>query len=603
MRPNSRGLLGSSGGAPPGTGRRPGSGMRGPGTARLRTGVAPSGAGLEAAQGVALSASVNVSDRPVTGQGVKGMQAQGAGTGRLVYDSAYYVGLLRKKINEVNNESIKLRGDIDQQSRDNSQYVQLEKRYETLIRNKENLEGQLADYNLALDKTRTSTDPEDVQQMALHMAEKNRQAGQDLDRIFVQRKQRETETSHLEDQIEAQYRAIQKRINEMEPGKLRSYNELLSKQRELQDRVIHSENRLNEINMQIRHYESDDKSNSLRKEYLALEKSYTSLKKDADSLKDELEIASMDPKEAHTQFVARVNHFKNGTKQLEERATSLREEISLARRNLEDMEATNEAEDSGETAKYELLVKRDQDMTAFIDSYDDTRAGILQEQQQVQYVIVALLEDISKGLDDSSNMPTQDVHSEMEDAKTFKEKNLATAQKTMESLMAERRKREKELDLLRTSEPKLMSELSSLRDSMSNMRSEMEQFQDLDKLRREFDNTQEKLVELKQHYIKRRDTMRQQIQSVNVEFESLKKILGSNDTAKEIDETEKRLKHYERSIFELKEFVDTKSRETDYELVKGNCLKITNTLNAAVIKQSQQMGGGVAYGAQAKGSW
>jgi hypothetical protein len=36
----------------------------------------------------------------------------------------------------------------------------LERRYETLIKSKEILEGELADYNLALDKTRTSTDPE-----------------------------------------------------------------------------------------------------------------------------------------------------------------------------------------------------------------------------------------------------------------------------------------------------------------------------------------------------------------------------------------------------------------------------------------------------------
>ena len=151
MRPNSRGNLGSSGGAPPGTGgmRRPGSG--GP---RLRTGQAPSGPGHQAAQGMAINASVNVSERPVTGQGVKGMKAQGGTGGRLVYDAAYYVGLLRKKINDVNNESIKLRSEMDQQSRDNSQYVQLEKRYETLLKNKESLEGQLADYNLALDKVR-----------------------------------------------------------------------------------------------------------------------------------------------------------------------------------------------------------------------------------------------------------------------------------------------------------------------------------------------------------------------------------------------------------------------------------------------------------------
>ena len=61
-------------------------------------------------------------------------------------------------------------------------------------------------------------------------------------------------------------------------------------------------------------------------------------------------------------------------------------------------------------------------------------------------------------------------------------------------------------------------------------------------MRREFDSTMSKLQELKQSYIKRRDTMRQQIQGVSVEYEGLKKSIGSNETAKEIDETEKRLK-------------------------------------------------------------
>lgn len=155
MRPatNNRGNLGSSGGQPPGTSARPGSGARKvPGTARLRTGVAPSGPGTQAAQGIALSASVNVSDRPVTGHGVMGMKVQNQQTGRLVQDSAYFVGLLRNKIKEVSDETNKLRDEVDQQSKDNSQYGQLERRYEALLKGKETLEGQLADYNLALDK-------------------------------------------------------------------------------------------------------------------------------------------------------------------------------------------------------------------------------------------------------------------------------------------------------------------------------------------------------------------------------------------------------------------------------------------------------------------
>ena len=56
------------------------------------------GAGTQAAGGVALNVSVNVTDRPMTGQGVMGMKSSTGGGGRLVEDTAYYVGLLRKKM-------------------------------------------------------------------------------------------------------------------------------------------------------------------------------------------------------------------------------------------------------------------------------------------------------------------------------------------------------------------------------------------------------------------------------------------------------------------------------------------------------------------------
>lgn len=94
----------------------------------------------------------------------------------------------------------------------------------------------------------------------------------------------------------------------------------------------------------------------------------------------------------------------------------LREEISAAKKALEDMDSVTE-EDAGEAAKYDLLVKRDMEMTAFIEGFDATRAGILAEQQTAQDTIVLLLEDISKGLEDGAAMPSVEAHAEMEEAK------------------------------------------------------------------------------------------------------------------------------------------------------------------------------------------
>ena len=115
--------------------------------------------------------------------------------------------------------------------------------------------------------------------MCMQVTERNRQVALEVDKIFTSRKQREKETAQLEEQIENYYRSIQNRINDLEPAKLRAYEDLHVKQKELNERAIASENKLNEINAKIERYESNEKGNSYRKEYSQLEKQINNLSK------------------------------------------------------------------------------------------------------------------------------------------------------------------------------------------------------------------------------------------------------------------------------------------------------------------------------------
>ena len=115
----------------------------------------------------------------------------------------------------------------------------------------------------------------------MQVSERNRQVALEVDKIFTSRKQREKETAQLEEQIENYYRTIENRINELEPAKLRTYEDLHVKQKELNERAIASENKLNEINAKIERYESNEKGNSYRKEYSQLEKQLNNLSKGA----------------------------------------------------------------------------------------------------------------------------------------------------------------------------------------------------------------------------------------------------------------------------------------------------------------------------------
>ena len=84
-----------------------------------------------------------------------------------------------------------------------------------------------------------------------------------------------------------------------------------------------------------------------------------------------------------------------------------------------------------------------------------------------------MLDHLSKGIEESNNLPSQNILGEMTEAKTFKEKNLVTAQKTMDSLLGERKKRESELELLKQSEPKIKKELDNIRENIVRMKREM----------------------------------------------------------------------------------------------------------------------------------
>lgn len=71
------------------------------------------------------------------------------------------------------NEISKLKHEVEEINKDNTTYLTLERKYETLIKDVRKFEGELADYNLALDKYRSDTKPEDIEALHLHIKNQN----------------------------------------------------------------------------------------------------------------------------------------------------------------------------------------------------------------------------------------------------------------------------------------------------------------------------------------------------------------------------------------------------------------------------------------------
>ena len=78
---------------------------------------------------------------------------------------------------EIYEEIQKFKKQIEDIQKDNTLFISLEKRYDELTKEVRNLEGQLADYNLAFDKQRANTRPEDIRNIYEHIRVKHKLYG------------------------------------------------------------------------------------------------------------------------------------------------------------------------------------------------------------------------------------------------------------------------------------------------------------------------------------------------------------------------------------------------------------------------------------------
>lgn len=537
--------------------------------------------GTTAAQGVALGTTVNVAERPVTMQGMRGMNTAG-GPRRQVQDSSYYVGVLHAKVGELTAEIAKLDGEAKRHERSMSEFGGLQKRHEAMLGEVRGLEGTLADYNLAMDKARAGTDYAELDEFVVEYEAKNKRLAAEVDRIFVVKKQRDDETKQLEQQTAALHEQAQYKINMLDPRKLDAYKRLLERSKELKRQQAQIQAEIEAVVSKTQDVVGS--APSYTDTYDRLVRQLAKLDHDEVSLGEEIEIwETEDPKEALGRLKQRAEAQSKDIKALDAASKQLEEQLAGSRKQLRDLDEELEerkTETGGDKDKYDKLRQRDEEMTEYISSFEQTKKSILEDQAATRDTVVALLEHISQGLEHENNMPSQQRLRQMRDEATFKERHLESSKQTTQRLLLEKKQREAELLKIDNLDEKIQIELASLEKKMAVMRSDMDDFDDLDGLRQRATNTMSALSRLLKDYQSRKETIKTQVTHLSAKHEDLKTKINASDAHKTLAALEAKLKTYAQTIFHLQEYVETKGRQTDYKHFKDNCHHLVDKLNA-----------------------
>uniref|UniRef100_A0A8C4PHN6 Intraflagellar transport 74 n=1 Tax=Equus asinus TaxID=9793 RepID=A0A8C4PHN6_EQUAS len=553
-RPVSRGGIGLTG--------RPPSGVRPPsGNIRVATGMPPgtarpgSRSGPIGTGGV-LSSQIKVADRPVTQQGLSGMKTGMKGPQRQILDKSYYLGLLRSKISELTTEINKLQKEIEMYNQENSVYLSYEKRAETLAVEIKEFQGQLADYNMLVDKLNTNTEMEEVMNDYNMLKAQNDRETQSMDIIFTERQAKEKQIRSVEEEIEQEKQAADGIIKNMSPEKQVKYMEMKTTNEKLLQELDTLQQQLDSLNMKKESLEAEIAHSQVKQEAVLLHEKLYELESHRDQMIAE-DKSMGSPMEERERLLKQVKEDNQEIASMERQLTDIREKINQCNEEIRQLDMDLE------------------EHQAFIETFEETKNQELERKAQLEAHIVALLEHCSRNINrmkQISSITNQELKM-MQDDLNFKSTEMQKSQSTARNLTSDSQRLQLDLQKMELLESKMTEEQHSLKSKIKQMTTDLETYNDLPALKSSGEEKKKKLHQERTVLLTRRNAFKKLMEKLNVEYEALKTQLQENETHSQLTNLERKWQHHEQNNFVMKEFIATKSQESDYRPIMKNVTK------------------------------
>nr|XP_014708870.2 intraflagellar transport protein 74 homolog isoform X1 [Equus asinus]XP_014708871.2 intraflagellar transport protein 74 homolog isoform X1 [Equus asinus]XP_044612774.1 intraflagellar transport protein 74 homolog isoform X1 [Equus asinus]XP_044612775.1 intraflagellar transport protein 74 homolog isoform X1 [Equus asinus]XP_044612776.1 intraflagellar transport protein 74 homolog isoform X1 [Equus asinus] len=587
-RPVSRGGIGLTG--------RPPSGVRPPsGNIRVATGMPPgtarpgSRSGPIGTGGV-LSSQIKVADRPVTQQGLSGMKTGMKGPQRQILDKSYYLGLLRSKISELTTEINKLQKEIEMYNQENSVYLSYEKRAETLAVEIKEFQGQLADYNMLVDKLNTNTEMEEVMNDYNMLKAQNDRETQSMDIIFTERQAKEKQIRSVEEEIEQEKQAADGIIKNMSPEKQVKYMEMKTTNEKLLQELDTLQQQLDSLNMKKESLEAEIAHSQVKQEAVLLHEKLYELESHRDQMIAE-DKSMGSPMEERERLLKQVKEDNQEIASMERQLTDIREKINQCNEEIRQLDMDLEEHQGEMNQKYKELKKREESMDTFIETFEETKNQELERKAQLEAHIVALLEHCSRNINrmkQISSITNQELKM-MQDDLNFKSTEMQKSQSTARNLTSDSQRLQLDLQKMELLESKMTEEQHSLKSKIKQMTTDLETYNDLPALKSSGEEKKKKLHQERTVLLTRRNAFKKLMEKLNVEYEALKTQLQENETHSQLTNLERKWQHHEQNNFVMKEFIATKSQESDYRPIMKNVTKQIAEYNKTIVEALRSM--------------
>uniref|UniRef100_A0AAQ4P5V6 Intraflagellar transport 74 homolog n=1 Tax=Gasterosteus aculeatus aculeatus TaxID=481459 RepID=A0AAQ4P5V6_GASAC len=456
---------------------------------------------------------------------------------------------------------------IDNFNQENSVYLSYERRAEGLALEIKDLQGQLADYNMLVDKLNTNTEMEEmINDYNAVSTPPRRHANDVLERIHKEA------IRAMEEEIRRERRVADEVVQAMPAAKQEKYFTMTTANEELLQELTVLQEELDILMTRKEDYDAELAHSHIKQEVVRLHETLSALEAKRDAMEAEHKSRGS-PQDEREQL------FKQVTKLFcfcVLRLTEIRDRMGQITEDIRQLE--QDSEDAQGNGVFLIhAFKSTSVIPWYLQSFEESRAHEQDRMTQSQEDIVSLLEHCSRNM---LRLRT------CKKVLVSKETEVVQSKSTAKGLTTESQRLQLDLEKVQQLEGKITGELSTLKERVTAMEAELVTYRDLDALRHTAEQKKRVTRRLQEDRVlltRRRDSLRQLLEEKNQKYEALKAALQENETHAQLTNLERKWQHLEQNNFVMKEFIASKSQESDFASVAKNVSQQVAEYNKSLI--------------------
>ena len=481
-----------------------------------------------------------MAERPITQQGLQGLKTGGGrGPQRQFQDKSYFLGALRTKMTELTTEIGRLTREVEAHSEEQGTYLAYDKRVKELAAELTVAQGQLADYNLLVDKLNTDTERAEVEAECQELKAENDVASQEVEALWAEKQLRESQIQQLEVELEQERHMADSLVGAMKPDLRDRFLQLKAANVEYTRAMEEMNQELDVLTSTRASLEDEMAVSAVKREAVGLYEQLAAAEARREELAAEVRERGT-PQQERERLLAQVKEDNEEISMMERQISEAQEKARALGDTREQLDQDLEENQSERNQKYRELKKREETMDQFLQAFDDTKESEIQKLAELEGQVATLLEGMSRSLVSVGHLPSSQTFGTMKEDLAFKEGEVEKSRNTLDGLGREHQQLTMNLEKIEALEDKIKTEMTTLKEKMGRMEDEMVTFTDLDRLRMEAEEKRQRLEEERSELQGRREGVLQAMQESQQHLDDIKKALNDNDTYIQISNLERR---------------------------------------------------------------